>query len=87
MNTTTKAIVKGYNFTTQYNINRFEDELKFQNYVKENYVEDVDYEMYIGYGDDVLNGLEIFNAKMLEDKKFIELLAECDYEEDDDDEE
>ena len=82
MNTTTKAIVKGYNFTTQYNINRFEDELKFQNYVKENYVEDVDYEMYIGYGDDVLNGLEIFNAKMLEDEKFIELLAECDYEED-----
>jgi hypothetical protein len=77
------TIVKGYNFTTQYNINRFEDELKFQNYVKENYVEDVDYEMYIGYGDDVLNGLEIFNKKMLKDKKFIELLAECDYEEDD----
>ena len=81
MNTTNK-IVKGYTFTTQYNINRFEDELKFQNYVKENYVEDVDYEMYIGYGDDVLNGLEIFNKKMLKDKKFIELLAECDYEED-----
>jgi hypothetical protein len=79
---TTKQIVKGYNFTTQYNINKFEDELKFQNYVKENYVEDVDYEMYIGYGDDVLNGLEIFNAKMLEDEKFIELLEECDYEED-----
>ena len=83
MKNTTNKIVKGYNFTTQYNINRFEDELKFQNYVKENYVEDVDYEMYIGYGDDVLNGLEIFNKKMLKDKKFLELLAECDYEEDD----
>ena len=82
MKNTTNKIIKGYNFTTQYNINRFEDELKFQNYVKENYVEDVDYEMYIGYGDDVLNGLEIFNKKMLKDKKFIELLAECDYEED-----
>ena len=82
MNTTTNTIVKGYNFTTQYNINKFEDEIIFQNYVKKNYVENVDYEMYIGYGDDVLNGLEIFNEKMLEDKKFIELLENCDYEED-----
>ena len=82
MNTTTNKIVKGYNFTTQYSFNNFEDEIVFQNYVRANYTENIDYEMYIGYGDDVLNGLEIFNAKMLEDEKFIELLAECDYEED-----
>ena len=80
--TTTKLIVKGYNFTPQYDINRYEDEIIFQNYVKENYVEDVDYHMYIGYGDDVLNGLEIFSEKMLKDEKFIELLEECSYEED-----
>jgi len=81
--TTTKQIVRGYNFIAQYNINKFEDEIIFQNYVKKNYVENVDFDMYIGYGDDVLNGLEIFNAKMLEDEKFIELLENCNYTEDD----
>jgi hypothetical protein len=80
--TTNNHIIKGYNFIAQYNINRYEDEIIFQNYVKENYVEDVDYEMYICPGDDVLNGLDILNAKMLADEKFIELLENCAYEED-----
>jgi hypothetical protein len=80
------TIVKGYNFIAEFNINRFEDEIIFQNYVKEKYVEDVDYEMYICPGDDVLNGLDIFNVKMLEDEKFIELLENCNYEEDEDEE-
>jgi len=80
------TIVKGYNFIAQYNINSYKDELILQNYVKENYKEDVDYKMFICPGDDVLNGLDVFNAKMLEDEKFIELLDNCAYEEDEDEE-
>ena len=53
--------------------NKFKHEINFQNYVMKNYVEDVDYHMYFAYGDDILNGFDILNEKMVEDKKFMEL--------------
>ena len=46
------------------------------NYVKENYGSS-DYEMWIEIGCDVMNGLEVFNEKMLEDEKLLSLIKGC----------
>ena len=70
MNTTNKEYLFGFDLD---NIKLVED------YVKSNY-SSTDYEIYVGYGDDVMNGLEIFNEKMLEDKKLIELIEGCEGE-------
>ena len=70
MNTTNKEYLFGFDLD---NIKLVED------YVKSTY-SSTDYEIHVGYGDDVMNGLEIFNEKMLEDKKFIELIENCDGE-------
>lgn len=50
---------------------------KVMKYVLENYKKGEDFEMWIGYGDDVMNCLEIKNNKMMEDKKLMELINEC----------
>ena len=70
MNTTNKEYLFGFDLD---NIKLVED------YVKSTY-SSTDYKIHVGYGDDVMNGLEIFNEKMLEDKKFIELIENCDGE-------
>ena len=49
---------------------------KVMDYVKGNY-EDKDYEMWIERGDDVMNGLEVFNEKILEDEKLLDLVKGC----------
>ena len=46
-------------------------------YVKETYKDEVDYEMYIGYGDDVMNALEVYNEAITKDEKFLELVNQC----------
>jgi hypothetical protein len=56
-------------------------------YVKETYKDEVDYEMYVGYGDDVMNALEVYNEAITKDEKFLELVNECEGLGDFDDEE
>ena len=51
--------------------------LKVQAYVKDNYSY-TDYEMWTGYGDDVMNALEI--KVKAGDEKLLELIANCDGE-------
>lgn len=46
-------------------------------YIKENY-KGKDYEMWIGMGDDIMNGLEVFNENMMNDKKLLDLISMCD---------
>lgn len=55
----------------------FENDELVQIYICENYVENVDFEMHIGYGDDVMNAFDIFNEKMLVDEKLNDLLSNC----------
>ena len=50
-----------------------------QTYVKDNYVEDHDYEMSIGYGDDVMNYLVVSDSsELLKDEHFLMLIDDCD---------
>lgn len=46
-------------------------------YVKEKYISDIDYEMSIGMGDDVMNCLEVFNEELIKDKEFVRLVELC----------
>jgi hypothetical protein len=46
-------------------------------YIKKNYKGD-DYEMFIGRGDDVMNGLDIFSEKMMNDEKLFDFIDMCD---------
>ena len=59
-------------------------------YVENNYVGGVDYNMYIGLGDDCMNCLEVCSEEMLRDSKLGELIVECvgegEFEEDEYDE-
>ena len=61
-----------------------------ESYVKANYKEDTDFQVFVGYGDDVMNALEVYNDEINKDKKFLELVSNCvgegDYEEEDEDE-
>lgn len=48
-------------------------------YVKDNYVEVDDYKMSVGYGDDVMNYLEVKDgSKLLKDEYFLGLVDDCD---------
>jgi len=48
-------------------------------YVKDNYVKGDDYEMSVGYGDDVMNYLEVKDgSKLLKDEYFLGLVDFCD---------
>ena len=48
-------------------------------YVKDNYVEGHDYEMSIGYGDDVMNYLIVSDgSELLKDEYFLMLIDDCD---------
>ena len=49
---------------------------RVMDYLKENYGSK-DYEMWIEMGCDVMNGLELYNEKMLEDEKLLELVRGC----------
>jgi len=46
-------------------------------YVKTNYKECEDFEVYVGYGDDVMNALEVINSDINRDEKFLELVSRC----------
>jgi hypothetical protein len=46
-------------------------------YIKKNYKGD-DYEMWIGMGDDIMNGLDIFSEKMMDDEKLFDFISMCD---------
>jgi len=48
-----------------------------QTYVQKTYKDEVDYEMYIGYGDDVMNALEVYNEEITKDTKFLKLVDKC----------
>jgi len=49
---------------------------KVMNYVEENYGSS-DCKMWIEVGGDVMNMMEVFNEKMLEDEKLLELINGC----------
>ena len=38
------------------------------------YVEEEDFELYIGYGDDIANAMDLYNLKLLEDSTLRSLL-------------
>jgi len=48
-----------------------------QDYVQKTYKDEVDYEMYVGYGDDVMNALEVYNESLTKDITFLGLVNEC----------
>jgi len=50
---------------------------KVQTYVKKTYKDEVDYEMYVGYGDDVMNALEVYNKEITNDAEFLKLVNKC----------
>lgn len=61
--------LKTYRFG--YNLDEIE---QVMNYLYANYRNDVDYYMWIGMGDDVMNALEVFNPELLKDEMFLELI-------------
>lgn len=69
-----KTILKS--FTFGYDLEAIE---MVMDYVKANFKED-DYEMWIGYGDDIMNGLDVFNEEMLKDRELQRLIWYCDGE-------
>ena len=52
---------------------------KVMEYVKEKFKGE-DYKMWFGYGDDIMNGLEVFNEGMLVDEKLLSLISVCEGE-------
>lgn len=50
---------------------------KVQDYIVANYIADVDYEMYIGIGDDVMNCFEVLSDDMMDDEKLFDLVVLC----------
>ena len=48
-----------------------------QDYVQKTYKDEVDYEMYVGYGDDVMNALGVYNENLTKDITFLGLVNEC----------
>jgi hypothetical protein len=59
-----------------YDLKEIEDVM---DYLKKNYKGD-DYEMWIGRGDDIMNGLEVFSEDIMEDEVFLGLIKKCDGE-------
>jgi len=49
-----------------------------ETYVRANYKEDVDFIAHIGYGDNIINALEVLNDELNKDEKFLELVNACD---------
>lgn len=73
-------------FTFGYDLENVYEVMK---YVKDNYVKGKDYEMTIGYGDEVMNHLEVKDgSKLLKDEHFLGLVDDCagggDFDEGDD---
>ena len=54
-----------------------ENVLEVMGYVKEKFKEE-DYRMWYGYGDDVINMLEVFSEEMVKDKGLLKLISVCD---------
>lgn len=56
-----------------------EEIVNVMEYVKGKYEEgeDKDFLMWMGYGDDVMNCLEVYSEEMLKDVKLVELINEC----------
>lgn len=50
---------------------------KVQDYVLVNYIADVDYEMYIERGDDVMNCIDVFTDNMMNDEKLFYFIDLC----------
>ena len=46
-------------------------------YVKSKYKSDVDFEEIIGYGDDVMNALEVYSEVLNNDEEFLTLVSAC----------
>ena len=61
-------------FTFGYDIENVRD---VQNYVLDNYRNKQDFRMSIGYGDDIMNSLEIYNPVMLKDEELLDLIGGC----------
>jgi hypothetical protein len=53
---------------------------KVMSYLENNYVSESDFKMWIERGEDVMNGLEVFNKDLVEDEKFLSLVYDCDGE-------
>ena len=49
-----------------------------EEYLDENYKELKDFVKYVGYGDDVMNAVELFNLDLVNDKTFQMLVGSCD---------
>lgn len=64
-------------FTFGFDLDNIQEVMVF---VKDNYKEGKDYEMSIGYGDDVMNYLDVKSDKLLKDSNFLELISACDGE-------
>jgi len=53
---------------------------KVENYLMNKYVDGVDFERFVGMGDDVMNYLEIYNVDLVDDVEFKKLVMNCDGE-------
>ena len=61
-------------YTFGYDIENVE---QVQDWIEDNYTEGVDYEIHVGMGDDMMNGLDIHNPEMLQDQELQSLIANC----------
>lgn len=50
---------------------------KVQSYLQRNYKEGVHYNMHIGIGEDIMNGVDLKVLSLRSDKKLIQLVNEC----------
>lgn len=62
-------------YTFGYDLENIEE---VQQYLENSYEEGVDYGISIGIGDDVMNGFEVYNPEMLQDRQLLALIANCD---------
>ena len=70
-----KKVLGGFSFG--FDLDEIENVM---NYLVKNFKEDEDFKMWIGRGDDRMNGLEVYSEKVMEDEKLFELIEMCDGE-------
>ena len=71
-NKNTPVMIKEYFFG--YDLENIQ---KVIEYVKSKYKSDVDFEEIIGYGDDVMNALEVYSEVLNNDEEFLTLVSAC----------
>ena len=71
-NNNTQVMIKEYFFG--YDLENIQKVIR---YVKSKYESGIDFEEIIGYGDDVMNALEVYSEVLNNDEEFLKLVSAC----------